>query len=86
MRRTARSGLRRLLIGKSRSRGKRPIIKPPKDTLVYHQWHQVPHLRQGLDEETFDYHRERNREVYAEYREIVKNDEGWGLGDSGMDG
>jgi len=85
-RRTARSGLRRLLIGESRSRGKRPIIKPPKDTLVYHQWHQVPHLRQGLDEETFNYYRERNREVYAEYREIVKNDEGWGLGGSGMDG
>jgi hypothetical protein len=83
-RRSAHSGLKRLLIGESKSKRKRPIIKPPRDTLIYHQWHPVPHIRQGLNEETFNYYRERNREVYAEHREVVKNDEGWGLGDNGV--
>ena len=53
-RRTARSGVKRLLIGESISKRKRNIIKPPEDTVVYHQWHPLPRVRQGFYEETFN--------------------------------
>lgn len=76
--RGVRSGLKRWIFGEPGLKGMKGISPYNPDTFVYHQWHPLPPQRLGLTEETFEKHRDRNRQIYNDSQGLVRNSEGWG--------
>lgn len=76
--RAVRSGLKRWIFGQPGLKGMKGISPYAKDTYVYHQWHPEPAIRLNITEEAFEKHRERNREIYNNAQEVVRNAENWG--------
>lgn len=77
--RAIHSGLNRWIFGEPGLKGMKGISPYRRDTFVYHQWHSDPATRLGVDKEFLEEHRDRNRQIYNNSEQVVRNSEQWGM-------
>jgi glycosyltransferase involved in cell wall biosynthesis len=73
-----RSGLRRIIFGKEGLKKMMGITDYKENSKVYHQWHEKPWKRLKISRDKFDAYKKRNRKIYNEANNILRNTEEWG--------